>query len=179
MVYDRMSSFLSSLQELAYAEKSLNSAPVWDDKINNQYFQFCAPLSVDGTFPEGLQLRATALKVHFDRGVLFQLEIDPPGYKARQIARVEWRPIKGHRNRPIGPPELHFMEISGTHYHPFDLNFLEDENRMRSGNLPVARPIEPDFQSFKELIDFVGLEFRINNMELVQPPEWEADLFAI
>ncbi len=85
-----------------------------------------------------------------------------------------------HTNKAIGPPELQMLRISETHIHEFEHNWLPDEGRMRVGNLPVARPIRPDLQSFEEFLVFIGEAFRISGMQKVERPGWqEPGLFGI
>jgi hypothetical protein len=65
------------------------------------------------------------------------------------------------------------LRISGTHIHEFGHNWLPSEGRMRVGDLPVARPITPDLQTFEDFLVFVGKEFRIADMQRVEKPSWQ------
>jgi hypothetical protein len=38
--------------------------------------------------------------------------------------------------------------------------------------------IDDDLQTFEQVRSFVGKHFRINNIEIVTPPEWEYDLLS-
>ena len=47
---------------------------------------------------------------------------------------------------------------------------------MIRGNLPVAVPIEPEPETFAELLVFAGNELRIQDLHRVATPEWQAQL---
>ena len=104
--------------------------------------------------------------------VAFQLEYHRPRQHGSALGRVEWRPIKPHDNNGLGPNEHRFRKIIGTHKHPFDLNWRDAAKQLRRGNLPIAIPIELEINDFYTLLDFVGKEFRINNIEKVPSPGW-------
>ena len=134
------------------------------------------PLDIDGLTVEGAQLRMTALRVRPDENVVIQLEFKRPGFKFRPACRIEWRPISGHNNKGLGPPEYRFKEIKTSHYHPFELNWSYRLGEMRAGNLKVAIPIVPDPPDFQSLLDFTGETLNINNIGLVSSPPWEGVL---
>lgn len=69
------------------------------------------------------------------------------------------------------------VEISGTHHHSFELNWLSAHGRPLKW-LPVAEPINPDFQGFIDLLDGVGKIFRINDIGVISEPSWAQDLFS-
>jgi hypothetical protein len=109
-----------------------------------------------------------------------QIQYQPTRGPCTPLARAEWRPTSVHTNKAVGPPELQMLRISETHIHEFDLNWLPDKDRMREGNLPVARPIRPDLQSFEDFLVFVGKAFRISEIQKVERPSWqEPGLFGI
>jgi hypothetical protein len=60
-----------------------------------------------------------------------------------------------------------------------DDNCVEDENRMRTGNLGTARPIEPEPDTYERLLVFVAQRFRIADMSRVSLPPWRGDLFSV
>ena len=93
------------------------------------------------------------------------------------LARVCWRSLLGgHTNqrghRTFGLPS----RLSPTHFHSFDLNWLPNQNRMRGGNLPLAMDIEPALESFEDVRTYVGNVFRISNIDIVSPPDWQYTL---
>ncbi|VTZ27192.1 conserved hypothetical protein [Methylocella tundrae] len=159
--------------------KALESRPEWDRDAHPTLLKFLAQLSIGGVVIGGLELRGAASKTVENRNVMFQLEHFPIGKKRTPLFRIEYRPFRTHHNLDFGPPELHWLEIKGTHDHPFEFNFIEQENRMRSGNLPVARPIDPDPNSFEDFLDLCSKRFNIANMGLIPPPKWQGDLFQV
>jgi len=133
---------------------------------------FLAPLDVDGVTIEGFFLRGKAYEQSPDKDVMFQLEVAGPGARTRTpLRRIEWLPRSPlHKN-----PDK--TMIFGSHEHPFEINWLEDMQRMRSGNLPWAEEVPKSISSYSRLLDFTANRFRIGNMNTVPVPEWSAKLF--
>jgi hypothetical protein len=69
------------------------------------------------------------------------------------------------------------VSITGSQYHPFDLNRVLGFDRMVSENLPVAVPLNPDPEDFRALARRAGALFNIEGMEALPAPEWEPRLF--
>jgi hypothetical protein len=170
---------LVELPEIFAASKTLSGTGHWAERdprrIANS-LTFVAPLEIDGVTVAGLRLRGTALKNLPDEAVCFQLEYHQPRQHGSALARVEWRPLRGHNNKGLGPPEFRFIEIRSSHHHPFELNWRNAAKQLRRGNLPIAVPIGQSLQSFVELLAFVGKEFRIKGIEDVPLPEWTPNL---
>ncbi|WP_293921696.1 hypothetical protein, partial [Sphingobium sp. UBA5915] len=55
-------------------------------------------------------------------------------------------------------------------------NWLEDQGRMREGNLPWAEVIDPDPPTYEAFLDLVRVRFRINGIEQIGAPAWEPKL---
>lgn len=138
------------------------------------YMGFSVPLDVDGVTVENFALRGGCYAEHPDKAVTFQLEIGHAGTRTRTpLIRVDWRPLNGgHKNPAKGPTEHRLRFIRGCHLHPFELNWLEEMQKMRTSNLPLALEISPPLQSFSELLEFVKNQFRINDVSVVPEPEW-------
>ncbi|WP_256807137.1 hypothetical protein [Bradyrhizobium sp. Bra64] len=161
------------------AEKTLSGRPKWEQS-DSVWFCLTGSLEIDGVTIPGLELRGGACQNLPDRAVRFQVQYQPARGPCSHLSRAEWRPMGVHTNKAIGPPELQMLRISETHIHEFEHNWLPDEGRMRVGNLPVARPIRPDLQSFEEFLVFIGEAFRISGMQKVERPGWqEPGLFGI
>jgi len=109
------------LPDLVAARKTRAIQQDWVADGRNS-LRFSCPLDIDGATVEAVQLRMTALQTRPDENVVAQLEFKRPGAKFRPACRIEWRPISSHSNGAIGPPEYRFKEITGSHYHQFDLN---------------------------------------------------------
>src|SRR5258708_441458 len=129
------------------ADKVLSGRPHWE-MPDSVWFCLTGSLEIDGATLPGLELRGGACQSLPDRAVRFQLQFQPPRGPCIPMARAEWRPMNVHINKAVGPSELQMLRIHETHIHSFDLNWLADEGRMRIGNLPVAKTIRPDLQSF-------------------------------
>jgi len=131
---------------------------------------FLAPLDIAGITIESFFLRGRAYESSPDRDVMLQLEIADGVRKRTPLRRVEWRPRSGlHKN----PDKTH---VVGSHEHPFEPNWLENEQRMRAGNLPWAEAVPESVSSFARLLDFTADKFRIAKITTIPEPEWSAKL---
>ena len=163
------------LPDIHAAEKTSQGPCSWVE-ADNQRLRLVTALEIGNVVIEGLLLRGLAYKDRPDEAVMFQLECDhDPARRDRPIDRIDWRPLQNHMNRGRGPKRLQYKLIEGSHHHSFKLNWLGNEGRMLHNNLPIAEPIDPDLQTYAELVDFVKKCFRIRNLELPSPP-WEARL---
>lgn len=129
------------------------------------------PLEIEGITVVDFALRGIAYEHRMDAAVTFQLEIGTPGVRTRTpLIRLDWRPISlQHRN-----PDR--TMLIGDHVHPFDLNWLEVEQRMRRHNLPWAAPFPHAVESYGALLDAAKAVFRISNIDIIPPPEWSPKL---
>lgn len=161
------------------ANKRFPTKPLWK-RSDPERLVLVSPLDIDGVTIEGLRFRATALALRPEENVTFQLEFFPPRRQPRggPIERIEWRPLRGHNNKMIGPAHLHNILQKGTHHHDFRLNWAHSQTAVRKGNLPISMPIVPE-PSFNEILEFVGKAFRIAPIDWVTAPpwpEWQAPL---
>lgn len=140
---------------------------------------FTAPLDIGGVTIPHFWLRGRCIEDQPDREVSFQLEVGREGFRTRTpLIRVDWRPLSGGHGNPNGSFDLADTFVAGSHYHAFELNWLEAEARMRTSNLPVAEEIIEPLQGFSDLLDFVKIRFRINGIEKIAPPEWVEKLLV-
>ena len=160
---------LVDLRHLTTSTKSIPSFHDWNE--DGPDLNWISPLDVDGVTLEGLRLRLKALATLPEEQVCAQLEFQQPGNRCQPLVRVEWRPLRGHSNKHIGPQEWRLKVFKQTHVHRFDDNWLQTEQRMRAGNLPVAVPIE-DVDSYKKFLDICSLELKIANMPQMPLPPW-------
>jgi len=168
------------LPELVAARKEIDRFPGWSEpEPETGAMWFAAPLSVSGVTMEAFALHGFCFKHVPDCNVAFELRANGPRNRKIPLARYEWRSLRrGHTNgRRKGSP-VSGQRVTATHHHSFDLNWLEAERRMRSGNLPQAESVEQEPVSFESLRDEVGKLFRINNMSVVLPPMWEYKMFV-
>lgn len=136
-----------------------------------------APLSIAGVTVGSFALRATCNVNRPDCDVMFQLEIGLAGQRTRlPLSRIDWRPISGGHKQPRAPGSRKREFIQGSHLHTLTDNWLEREQRMRENNLPWAQRLDPEPASFAELLDFMRIQFRFNDVRGIGVPEWAAKL---
>jgi hypothetical protein len=157
-----------TLPEIHAAKKTAIPSDWTEDERGRQ--RLTLSLEIEGATVEGLFLRATAVRSLPDREVMFQLEYHPA---REQLCRIDWRPLRPHRNGDVGPKAHRLREITGSHHHSFKLNWIPTKEQMRPNNLPIAEPILPDPSNFQQLLMVVSQEFRIDNLSGVPLPAWD------
>lgn len=135
-----------------------------------------APLDISGATIEGAVLHARTRASEAGRDVSFTLETHPATGPSGSVDRIDWNPIEPHNNKGIGRPEVRFLLISGHHRHNYYEN-LTGDGILRTGNLPVAVPIDEPLTTFESLIAFVSETYKIVGLENLQTPPWSEDLF--
>ncbi len=169
-----------SFHDLFAARKAIAQFPGWSEpEPETGYCWFNAPLIVGDVVEQGFILHGGHLKNVPDANVSFELQASQPGKRRKvPLARLDWRAVSGGHTNPkrTGSP-FSGRRLSSSHHHSFSLNWIEAEQRMRSGNLPMAEEIDQAIQSFESLRKLVGNLFRINNIDVVSPPKWEYGLF--
>lgn len=160
--------------------KSISFFPGWSDPDKEDgYSYFQAPLSINGVVEGGLFLTGGCYRNIPDKHVTFEiLLLTAGGSKRTKIMRVDWRSIRGgHTNqRKYKCPDECPKRTEPTHFHSFDTNWLEDKMKMRGPKLPCAIDLEDELETFESLKVFVGKNFRIDNMNVVEYPPWEYTL---
>ena len=159
------------LQKLAEADKEIPGTPSWISMTRN-YLSWISPLDIDGVTVEGLQVRVEAHEQLANEAVRAQLEYRAPKGKTEPLARVEWKPLAGHNNKGRGPKDLRFRPFRQTHVHRFALNWDDERQRLFSGNLPIAIPIQ-GVDSYSSFLDICAVELRVKNMSLIPVPPWQ------
>lgn len=171
---------MNVLRRIFEEEKQIAYFPGWSKPDETGYVWFDAPLDIGGITEAGLVLHGGAYIDFPEHHVTFELAVQNlKGRRRIRVARVDWRSLKGgHSNPRRRSHELSGKRVSCTHFHDFEINYDEEKGRMDHPSLRWARPIEPEPQSFEDLSLFVGKHFRINNIEIVDAPNWEYDLFG-
>ena len=163
------------LREIYQAPKRLGvwPNPVWVESHNGRLNMVVTLENMLGVTVEGMLLRGRAIKDRPDEEVMLQLEC-PHDYSREHnaIERIDWNPLHNHNNGGNGPEDLRFLLQKYTHRHSFDLNWLEEEQRMRYNNLPIAEPVAQPLKEFEDLIEFCGKCFGIENLGDLPPPPW-------
>jgi hypothetical protein len=169
------------LKSLFLAEKSVPVGVQWTvPDPSDGYMRFSVPLEVGGITEAGLVLTGGSYAHHPDEHITFEMAVfDHGGIRRIRLCRLDWRSLlDGHsnqRNKCRG--QWAGKRVPSTHLHSFEANWVEAEQRMRKGKLPCAEPIPQSLQTFDDLRSFVGIYFRIKNIDIVPPPNWLYDLF--
>lgn len=169
-----------SLKNLFESAKIMPATVRWTEADpNDGYTRFLSTLEIGGLVEAGLTLAGGAYVHHPDRHVTFELAItDQTTSRRIRLARIDWKSLRGGHSNPRGRcgPDWSGKRLPATHLHSFWLNWIETEQRMKRGKLPCAEPIVEPLQTFEELRQFCGRCFRINNIEIVPPPDWVYEL---
>ncbi|MGD0187014.1 MAG: hypothetical protein ABSC25_17430 [Roseiarcus sp.] len=163
------------LEGFIAAEKTLSATPEWFVQ-DSEWLGFSCPLDVDHVTISGYRICGKAMLCQADQHVILQMENHTPSGRGGAITRIEWRPMNYHNNKGLGPLEYRFREIRCSHLHPFDLNWTLDAKAVRRGHLPIALPINPDPENFREFLALVGREFRIRDIQRVGTPPGQPQL---
>lgn len=163
------------------ARKSLSGNPGWV-KDGNNYQLVVALDDENGSTIEGARLRLKALEGLRESAVTIQLELDQADRNDTAVCRIDWRPLHNHSNQNRGPTrELRCLLIEGSHIHAFEHNWLPDENRLLSSNLPIAAPLDPEPSGYQDLLKVASGSLNVLNLSVeTAPPPWgeiELDLF--
>jgi hypothetical protein len=172
----------SPYDDFIFEEKRIVRNPGWSKPKPNGQMSFVADLEIGGVSYENLHLRGTCIEHLPEKEVMFQLEVSSTNERSRlPLMRLDWNPASGghghSRKNTALPEEVRGTFIVGSHFHPFEQNWLEGEQRMRERNLPIAVPISDSLQGFSEVLDFVKKAFKIRDVGSIQTPEWVEDFF--
>ena len=165
-----------SIPDIVKATKKLSILPEWSE--GDYYSEFRVPVEIGGVTYEGLDFRGKAGGSNPNQQVMFQLDYKPIGFTVGPLCRFDWRPQYPHVNIMKGPPDLKGRRFGfyETHFHDFELNWLVKEKRMRRDNLPIARPVEKDPETFEELTIVVERLFNIEGITDIPRPLWQPKL---
>jgi hypothetical protein len=165
-----------NLKQLFEAKKSFAAPLEWVS--SDRDLRISCPLNIGAVTIEGLEFLARTSKHQIDRDVHFMLRAQGSRKVIHLIERICWRPKTPHNNRGRGPAELRFRTQTTAHAHSFRLNWLDQEDRMDDGNLPLAEPVEIDHLDVSAAFAFAADRFNIAfDGVCFPPPPWEGDLF--
>ncbi len=165
------------LRDIVGGEKTLAGEIIWGP-VSAFDDGFEVPLNLNGATIEGLRLRGKASRMVPDEDYMLQLEFCPAGMRIGGLDRIDWRPHHDHNNKGRGPEQYRYRVLAGCHHHQFSLNWYEPEQRMLSGNLPIAIPTEPKLESQREFFAFAENWFRIRKLSSCPLPKWQGNLFG-
>lgn len=166
------------LRQLVETWKSLSGPVSWTTPDpRDRYMRFYTTLEIDGIVDAGLVLKGGTYADTPDRHVTFEMAIvDPVRGRDLRLTRMDWRDLKGGHSNKRKLCRGTLRRAPETHFHDFEMNYIESEGKMKRGKLPCARAVSEDIQTFEQLRSFVGTHFRINNINIVPPPNWEYTL---
>jgi len=172
-----MPSLPQDIAALIEGEKMLGVTPEWDDKSNPRHLEILVPLSVGLVTVGGFELRLKISKQFVARDALAQLEFAVHGRRsAIALWRIDWKPFHTHSNDGV-PPDCPLETFKGSHEHGFADHHISSEQRMRAGNLPAVRRLDPDPGTLSDFLALCGMRFRINDISRVRLPTVTPDLF--
>ena len=123
---------------------------------------------------EGVNIRITAWPYRKNYDVTATLEV-PGGRSFVAIARVDAWPPDPHMNvRARGHPGCRHLpnEVIGHHVHRFEDNARLGREAFGAGNLPLAAPVNGRLESFRDFLQILSDEFRIDGLDQLSPPDW-------
>ena len=161
------------LPDLFTATKTLSDLHAGWVERDSDNLVFVSPLDIDAVTVQGLRLRITARSSLPDEAVTAQIEYHGLRGRYGPLCRLEWRPITGHSNKGIGPPEFRHRLLTGSHHHSFGLNWQYAASAVRRGNLPVAVPVNPDPPDYRAALALAATEFRIGDLGSIPVPPWQ------
>ena len=164
---------LNALRKAAKAEKRIIAAAGWKQGQRERELKLSIALQTPKDLIAGLELRGNAILNQLDKNVTFQVTLDIRGQIFR-LERIDWRPQNPHVNR-FGPPGLRGLSVESA-YHSFDLNSTLDLETIVRGNLPIAKPLNPEPNDFNELLISLREYLSIMNAEEIMEPPWSPTL---
>lgn len=103
---------------------------------------------------------------------LMLLTIDASG-KERCFARVEWR-SSPHPNLKAVCGEFRGLSAGRTHYHdPCLHRGLSLDEFFGVNDLPIAVPIDPEPETYRELLEIAAGLLHIENLRELEEPPWQ------
>lgn len=165
------------IKRLYFAEKSI-VFPGWSKPDpETQVVHFDAPVEIGGVTEAGLVLHGNCKIDRPDCHVSLELRIQrQPGKHAVSIERLDWRGLDGGHSNYRAKYPYSGREVGPTHLHAFSMNYSRSEGRMRKG-LRAARGLYCEPSTFEEVRTLAGKRMRINNIDVVERPNWVYTLF--
>ncbi|TIW62965.1 MAG: hypothetical protein E5V48_02565 [Mesorhizobium sp.] len=128
-----------------------------------------------GAAIEGLQLRVVVWKYRPQEDATALLLVEDEGWTV--ISRIDCWPNAPHPNKHwkrLKEP----AEIPGTHAHCCEDNAKLGRKAFKPyENLPSARAVDSEPQSFRDMMRLVEVYFNIDGAATLPPPDWQGSLF--
>lgn len=169
---------IAQVETLFRASKQIELSAAWkrSKQREGRVLEYSSPIYVDGVLQDGVLFHGSAQLERPDQDVVFQLVVTKFGQRLH-VQRLDWNPSNGHFNKGIGPDQLRYEKIVGSHIHPYRENVDCDiELLLPQQNLPIAIAIEDNPPDFNRLMYIVQDRFGIVNARSIAEPPWEPKL---
>jgi hypothetical protein len=141
---------------------------------------FESRISLKGmSLPRGIWFRASVIPQYAGQAT-FQIECENPGTKSHiPLFRMEWRPMRSHKNGSLGPDELQglFIDEGVTHAHSCIDHLDIEADEVLSGGVHTARIVTPDPATYDEALIWFCTQTRIVNPGDIPPPPAQGEMF--
>lgn len=169
---------VAALSAFLRADKTITTPIRWlEDESGKMHFS--RTLDIEGVTEASLILFGRAEAKLPDCHVTLGLRWEDPSGRRGHFERLDWRPKDEHTNLGIGPSELHFLLIEGTHHHRLAHNATHPLGLGLAMhlNLPIAIPVEPE-PGWQNFLAVAAQWWRIHDLVRTPPPPWEYDLLT-
>ena len=144
-----------------------------------QRYDLLASAAISGGVPRGLCLRYSVFPRRL-YSAKFQLECNrsTKDRTMHVLYRMEWRPIRGHVNGAHHDAELAFRVFEdGESHHHSCLDHIGADGHVKSGDVQLARAINPDFRDLHSALTFVCDTLNVINGSVLPEPGSQGQLF--
>ena len=179
-------------RQVARAKKTIQTWPEWSapppppaKKANRDDLNTTAAQTIELTVPladehgvglEGVRLVITAWPYRKLEDITAVLQV-PGGRPFIAIARLDaWAPDPHLNVRARKYPGLGHLprEVGPHHVHRFEDNAKLGLDAFGAENLPLAAPIGDRLESYRDFMRVVGVEFNIEGLDQLEPPNWSS-----
>lgn len=170
---------LAALTAFLAADKALSAPIHWTDTDGD--LRFTATLEIGGITEQALLLFGRATASIVDAAVTLGLRWTGAPGRYSHFDRLDWRPVHVHNNKGIGPADLRFRLIEGTHHHRLGQNAELEIGLLRAmaENLPVAEPVLPEPLSWEAFLVLAAQRWRIYDLVNTPWPPWQYGLLPL
>ncbi|HBK04829.1 MAG TPA: hypothetical protein DDZ81_03075 [Acetobacteraceae bacterium] len=169
----------AALTAFVTADKALSAPVHWIDTDGD--LRFTATLEIGGLTEEALLLFGRATASIPDAAVTLGLRWTGAPGRYSHFDRLDWRPVDAHTNKGMGPVDLRFRLIEGTHHHRLAQNAVLELGLLRAmaENLPIAEPVLPEPASWEAFLAIAAQRWRIHDLVTTPYPPWQYGLLPL
>jgi hypothetical protein len=170
---------LAALTTFLAAKKALSAPVHWTDTEGD--LRFTATLEIGGLTEEALLLFGRATASMPDAAVTLGLRWTGAPGRYSHFDRLDWRPIHVHNNKGMGPIDLKFRLIEGTHHHRLSQNAALEMGLLKAmaENLPIAEPVLSEPVSWEAFLAIAAQRWRIHDLVTAPYPPWQYGLLPL